>query len=176
MAHYEQDEHDTGLPDRAKEWIDERVYGGLSATGRGTLEVLGSGFGKGLLVAAALTVAAYLGIAAIAPSVLALEGLSVASAMSSGLSMAGNFLLTGGIWVPLAGGAIGSMIAAHSENNRIGKDAAESQASLYAQARQGQVLQPSLSQDQTMDYCHHVSGGHCAKLMQEQHEQREFAR
>ena len=136
MPRYD-NEHDTGFPDRAKEWIDGKVYGGLEKAGRGGLAVLGSGFGKGLLIAAGAITVGILGAAIIAPAAIGLSTtLGAAGALNAGLAVAGNTLLSGGGLLALAGaGAVGSLVAAHSDKTRISVEAAQAQAQAHAQAR-----------------------------------------
>jgi len=135
---YRKSEYDTGLPDRAKEWIDGKVYGGLESAGRGGLAVLGSGFGKGVLIAAGVITAGILGAANIAPAAIGLStGLGASSALSGGMAILGNTLLSGGGLLALAGaGTVGSLVAAHNDKTRVSVESAEAQAQAYAQARE----------------------------------------
>lgn len=168
-------ELDTGLPDRIKEWIDARVSSGLKAVYNGARQLLSSGFGKGLLVVAALFTATVMIGAFVAPeSILGEAGLNAGQTLTKGLMRAGNLLL--GSWPGLvalgAGGAIGSMTAAHAENNRINKEAAENNAIAFTRAREANIQQPVVAPQQEMQPASEqqpeVSGGHCARLMQEQ--------
>ncbi len=174
---YKRSVYDTGTPDRVKEWIDERVSGAGKAIYRGGMQVLAAGFGKGLLATAALATVAIVAIAIFAPVALNFSaGLTVAQSVEQGLLFAGNSLLGHplGLMTLFAGGAVGSMAAAHGENTRIGKEAAEIQAVQFSQAREANARTPQLAQEQ--EQCTMAEGGHCAKLMREQHEHREHTR
>lgn len=174
---YKRSVYDTGTPDRVKEWIDERVSGAGQAIYRGGMQVLAAGFGKGMLATAVLATVSIIAIAIFAPVALNFSaGLTVAQSVEQGLLFAGNSLLGHplGIMALFTGGAVGSMAAAHGENTRIGKEAAEMQAVKFAQARETNVRAPQQAQEQ--EQCNMVEGGHCAKLMREQHEHREHTR
>jgi hypothetical protein len=169
MAGY--NDFDPGIPEFAKEYVDGRVQGTVQSTLRGTLEVLGSGFGKGLLITAGIITAGILVTSILFPAALSIPaGATVAKAVETGALIAGNYLLgNAGGWLALAaGGAVGSMVEARAENNRISKESAECQAALYAKLREDSPAKEK-QQDMTVDApANEMCGGHCARLMQEQ--------
>lgn len=177
-----------GLADDAKDIIDGKMAAARQSVTRGALEVLGSGFGKGLLITAALITTAIVATAIFAPAALGIApGVSVGSAVGKSALIAGNYLLGGaGGLLALAGGAVGSLVAAHNENHRISKEAAEAQAVSYARLREAQAqvqnqppLKPweqQLPQPQTSvdlaknPACADMPLGHCARLLQERNQ------
>ncbi|MDX2073820.1 MAG: hypothetical protein SFX19_05585 [Alphaproteobacteria bacterium] len=175
--------HDDKYPQFAndvRDWIDERVHGTLGSAYRGALSVLSAGFGKGVLAMAALATAAFVATAIFAPAALNLApGLPVAQLAEQGLLTAGNMLLGHpiGYMALFVGGATGSLIEAHSENDRIGKEAALAQAVQYAHLREARVpqLQHSMDKNISLANCE-AKGGHCERLLREQQTQREMAR
>jgi len=176
---YDQEFRDTGIPDRAKEWVDARVQNAGATIYGGGLAVLSSGFGKGVLITAAIatfgivTMAVAAPAMVFAPEVLA-AGVTLAQSITTGLTVAGNFLLgyTGGIALLATGGAIGSLAEAHTENTRISKEAAITQAALYAKLRESESKASTLEKE----FCNDVPGGNCAKLLHKQQtEQRGHA-
>lgn len=154
-----------------KDWMDEKRDAAYGSAYRGGFQVLTSGFGKGMLVAAALiTVAAIAGVM-LSPATFGFGAMSVGQSVAGGLQVAGNLMLGSvvGIASIVVGGAIGSIVSAHSENNRIGKDAAVAQAVQYEKLREnasGKAAGMEFTPEQE-EFCHKVTGGHCAKLLQE---------
>jgi len=167
---------DEKYPDFAndvKEWMDTRTDKVRTSAVNGTLQVLGSGFGKGALVAAALVTTAIIGFALFAPGVVGLGvGMSGAGAVEAGLMTAANFLLgTGfGVTALLTGGFAGSMLTAHNQNVRLGRDSAQQQAETFAQLREERAKSPAVEKE--IENCH-AQGGHCARLMQKNAEAHE---
>ena len=164
--------YDQGLLDSVQESIDSRVHGGLKAMARGSLEVLSSGFGKGLLITAAIATVAIVAGAVIAPGILfgaEWAGIGAGKAVEYGLLTAGNWLLGsgGGVALLAAGGVAGSMAAAHGENTRINKEAAAAQAAMYSQLRAQNSHGASHDHMQELD----CPSGHCARLLQAQKQQ-----
>lgn len=173
---YENEEYDCGAPDRVKEWIDERVETAGGKIYRGGLQVLTSGFGKGLLVTAGLITAGTVGLALFAPAMIGVSAaLTAGQAVTTGLAIAGNTLLGSGAGIAAlaAGGAAGSLVAAHGENSRIGKEAAEDKARLYAMARERAAAgtSPSVADDMNMG-SGLACGGYCAAMMQNRNQPR----
>lgn len=171
---YEYDEdYDILTPEGTEHWIDKKVHDGLTAGARGGLEVLMSGFGKGLMIAAALTTAYFVGGALIAPAAVGIaEGLTAGAAITNGLMTAGNFLLgsLGGFALMASGGALGSMISAHNENNRISADAALAQARFYECERgREDVIAPSLQKEieKVCEDGKDIPCGHFAQMLKE---------
>lgn len=154
-----------------KDWMDEKRDAAYGTAYRGAFQVLTSGFGKGMLVAAALiTAASVIGVFA-APATFGFGALTAGQAIAGGLQVAGNLMLGSvvGIAALLVGGAIGSTVSAHGENARIGKDAAVAQAAEYQKLREmasGKGTDMQFTPEQE-EFCHKVTGGHCAKLLQE---------
>ena len=166
------DDTEPGLLATVQDPIDARVHGALKAGARGGLAVLASGFGKGLLIAAVIATVAIIGAAIITSGAslgVAYTGITVAKSVGYGLATAGNWLLGsgGGLALLAGGGVIGSLIAAHSENGRIGKEAAEAEAARYARERERGGNTPQRAQEQDVE----CPGGHCAQMMQAQKQQ-----
>lgn len=154
-----------------KYWMDDRVSDAGSAIYSGGIQVLTAGFGKGVLAAAALLTVGIVALFIASPATVGLSvAATVAQSVEAGLMFAGNALLGHplGFMALFTGGAIGSMAAAHGENTRIGKDAAQIQAMQFAKAREGNAQSPQLAPEN--DLC---TGGHCAKLMREQNKDRD---
>lgn len=183
MAKGSYSKYETEFAEDAKEWIDERVYGAGKAVYRGSMEVLASGFGKGVLIAAAAIAATIFVGAVVAPGLTFgadFANISVALRVQHALPAIGNFLL--GSWESAAilatSGATGSLVSAWSENSRIGKESAECQAARYAKAREAGGVQPALEQtklqSQSVGEC--LSEGHCARLLREQQAMQVAAR
>lgn len=178
---------DSNLPDTVKDWIDARVSGAGKSIYRGTLDVLASGFGKGLLIAAAIAATGILLGAIFAPGLMfgqEFAHITVAKAIDYAVPTIGNFLLGSGKGLAFlaVGGATGSLVAAHGENTRIGKDAALAQAAHFAQIREenSKAVQPLIMQEtqHASPQPNHgkeekeAKEGYCAKLMREQRAQK----
>ncbi len=161
-----EDQVDPGLLATIPESIDATVHSGLRAGYRGMLEVLASGFGKGLLAAAAIFVAGSVIAAVAAPAMLGLAAnISFGAAVEQGLIFAtSNLVANGNLWLLLGlGGVIGSLSEAHDENTRISEEAAKSQAIAYQKAREcaGKYNQPDVSEEHSFD----CPNSNCAKFI-----------
>lgn len=163
------DLHYPGFANDAKEWIDGKVYGGMAMASRGALQVLGAGFGKGALVAAAIITTAIMVTTLAAP----VAGFTLGQSIELGLSrVLMNLFSLPSLTVLAAGGAAGSMVAAHSENTRMNKRLAEMQAQAFSAARTSNEQ----LQQQVDNPCIDVPGGHCARLMQQNDKQQGYER
>lgn len=184
---YSNEDFDTGTPDQAKEWIDTKVHTALGNAASGGMAVLASGFGKGLLVAAAVGAAAIIGASVLLPEAVPglLAGNEVAADFTAsdlfikGIQQSVNLLLghLGGLAFLGAGGAAGSLISVHTENNRIGKEAAQAQAEALACARARQPVKGKAPELAIDDPQHRLAtGSFCSRLMeQQQHEMQQGA-
>lgn len=160
-----------GLIEDVGEFINDKVRRGLKGLFRGAVHVLTSGFGKGMLIAAAVTA-----VAAIGFGMATVPGISLATAVSHGLSGTMGFLFSPpGLAILGAGGLAGAVISSHGKNKQLSKSEAEDMAQYYQRLReQGSTpdMQPSV-QEEVQAPCH---GGHCAQLMQERKQQAQMQR
>lgn len=152
------------VADGTKRFIDDKVSQAGKAIYRGMLQVMASGFGKGLLATAAVVVAA-------TTAAFILTGNMPAGVMAEqGLAKAGEFLLNswGGAGLLTIGGLVGAVAETKGEQNRITADMAEAEARRYELVRGLQkektpTPQPfqEAAQENSVDHC-----GHCAKLLE----------
>ncbi|MGE0754749.1 MAG: hypothetical protein AB7L92_06275 [Alphaproteobacteria bacterium] len=132
---------DTGIPDEVKNRIDDAVASGLNKAWRGMLQVAASGFGKGVLIAAAITLAAGMIIGGADATI---SGALVEAGVKEGFLHAVNFLTHGAGLLTLAvGGAIGAVADARSHQGRITEQMAKDEAARLeiARARGNQQMQ-----------------------------------
>lgn len=136
---------DSGFPDRVKEKIDGAVYGGLSQIWRGMVKVAASGFGKGVLLTAAIVIggaAVAWGLVAGAGALVSASGVAATAdtGLMLGASKAVGFLLSGlGAATLAIGGAFGAIADVKKHQGRINEEVARTQAMQFAKARSGQL-------------------------------------
>lgn len=131
---------DTGFPDRVKDAVDRQVVKGISKLWRGVVQVAASGFGKGVLITAALVLAAGMMIGG-ADAII--SGALVEAGVKEGIGRAFGFLLSGGgIITLLAGGALGSVADTQKYQDRITADMAKLEARQLEKARDGEIEKP----------------------------------
>jgi hypothetical protein len=132
---------DTGFPDRVKEKIDGVVYGTYAKIWRGMVKVAASGFGKGVLLTAAIAI----GGAAVAWGYMAEAGslgagATIDTGIMHGATKAIGFLLSGfGAATLAVGGALGAVADMWKHHNRISEEVAYMQAKQFTQARSGNI-------------------------------------
>lgn len=163
--------------DDIKDAIDERVRGGLKKIYRGALQVALSGFGKGLLAVAAIAVVGIVALAVAAPATIGIAtGLTLGSAVTAGLTAAGNTLLGSGLGLAMlaAGGVIGSLAEAHAENGRLSKENAAEMAQYYAMMREKNTQSTPAKAAAIENDC--ARGGHCNKLLKKREQQGALTR
>ncbi len=125
---------DTGFPDRVKEAVDNKVYSGISKVWRGMLQVASSGFGKGLLLTAAIV----LGVAALVTGSMAYAGMidigngvlaTFDTGVKIGINNAIGFLKSGfGLATLGIGGALGAVADVRKHQNKMSAEAAQAEA------------------------------------------------
>lgn len=140
----------TGIPDTIKEAYDESLKSAGKKLWRTTLRVAASGFGKGLLLTAGITILAgamFFGMGAAAGMITvsgAYAGAAGATAtigegISIGLATAGNLLLGTG-WIGAAilgiGGALGAVSDVRKHQNGLTADMARAEAEIYSRRRE----------------------------------------
>ncbi len=136
---------DTGLPDKVKDAVDNAVYSGFGKLWRGFVQVAASGFGKGVLLTAAVVIAGAavaFGFQAGAGTLLSeVTGVSptVATGFEIGARKAIAFLFGSGLGFATlgVGGALGAVADMKKHNDRINEDMAKVQAKQFEMARSG---------------------------------------
>ncbi len=168
-----------GVPDDVKKWIDDKVHTAGKTMYRGLLQLLASGFGKGLLATAGvlvigITAATVAGIPI--PIAGAVMGPTVAQSVETGLMAAGNFLLGSDMGVGLLafGGMFGAVVETQREYAKMNADMANRESKRYETLRHQQAAQPlapMVEQHTAKPLDNQLS--HCAQLMEKRaHEQQ----
>jgi len=173
MARYNPDD-EMGPIQQLKLWMDDRFAAMGSGMFSGAVQVLSSGFGKGVLAAAAITTAAIVIGMVASPVVVYTVGQSI----EMGLLMAANLFMGPqpgvGLAILAAGGVAGSMIATHNENKRVGDQDAAQQADFYQKIREAKAQERTVQPEKTAEpeeVCNKEIHGHCARLMSKQQSQ-----
>ena len=168
-----------GLEDDVKDWIDDKVYSAGKRAYRGALDVMTTGFGKGLLITAAVAVTVTVAAVLISPATLLAPAAAAGSAgelIGSALTLAANFLTTqaGGIFLLGMGGAAGSLYEAHKENTDLHvSHARDIEALINIQNKLNATANaPSV----TMDIQPDCRGGHCEQLLKSREHQMQATR
>ncbi len=161
-----------GIPER----VESEYNAMLKRVGRklwsGTIKAAGSGFGKGLIITAAILLAGFAitsGLAAVG------AGATLASGIAPGLSAAGNFML--GSWLGavslMVGGTLGAVSDVRKHTNRLTAEMARVEAEGYAIARETNLIRdlqfgeqaPQQGFDAPKDDALEKTCNHCAREM-----------